>query len=120
MNIVYIYTALLSFALVFTHVNAASNETIGKSEKNLPTLNEQAITRFFDDQNKDRGLFRKFQDNRHMSPRVKMRLVELAEEEARLENDMRLEEEKRAKIYRQHLASRVQSSIMRDFLTSRY
>jgi hypothetical protein len=119
-----IYSALLSFSLVgFIAGNqetTASNVAKNKSENNRQKLDVQAIAIIFDSLNKYRGLFQKFQDIRHMSPRVKIGLIALAEEEVRLENEMRMEQEKREKIYRQHLASRVQSSIMRDFLTSRY
>ncbi len=124
MNLHQIYSVLLSFSLVgFIAGNqetTSSNEAKNKSEDNRPKLDVQAIAIIYNSLNKYRGLFQKFQDIRHMSPRVKMRLITLAEEEVRLENEMRMEQEKRAKIYRQYLASRVQGSFMRDFLTSRY
>ncbi len=123
MNLYQIYSALLSFSLVgFIAANetTSSNGTIHKSEDNLKKLDVQAIAIIYNSLNKYRGLFQKFQDIRHMSPRVKMGLIALAAEEVRLENEMRMEQEKREKIFREYLASRVQSSFIRDFLTSRY
>jgi hypothetical protein len=107
-----IYSALLSFSLVFTQVSAVnktttfSNVTKNKSEKT--------------DHFQNRLLVQKFHDIRHISSSVIMRLIELAEEEVRIENELRMEQERRDKIYREYLASRVQSSFMRDFLTLRY
>ncbi len=98
MKKLHIYSVLLSFSLVF-----AANKTT--------TTTDLVDSRIH---------IQKFEDIRHMSTSVIMRLIALAEEEVRLENEMRMEQEKREKIYRQYLASRVQSSIMRDFLTSRY
>ena len=49
-----------------------------------------------------------------------LRMIDLAREKARINNEMILEEERREKIFRQYLASRVQSSFIRDFLTRRY
>ena len=124
MNLHHIYYALLSFSLVgFIAANqetTSSNVAKNKSVNNRQKLDVQAIAIIFDSLNKYPGLFQKFQDIRHMSPKVKMRLITLAAEEVRLENEMRMEQEKRAKIYRQYLASRVQSSFMRDFLTLSY
>ena len=123
MNLYHIYSALLSFSLVgFIAANETtfSNVTIHKIEDNLKKLDAQAIAIIYNSLNKYRGLFQQFQDIRHMSPKVKMRLIALAAEEVILENEMRMAQEKREKIYREYLASRVQGSFMRDFLTSRY
>jgi hypothetical protein len=49
-----------------------------------------------------------------------LRMIDLAREKARINNEMRLEEERREKIFRDYLASRIQSSFIRDFLTQRY
>jgi hypothetical protein len=97
-----------------------SNVIKNKSGNKLKKLNGQAITSIYENLKKTHGLFQKFHDIRHMSPKVKMRLIELAEEELRIENEMRMEQERRDKIYREYLLSRVQSSFMRDFLTLRY
>jgi hypothetical protein len=45
---------------------------------------------------------------------------ELAREEVRKEIKMKLEEERREKIFQNYLASRIQSSFLRDFHTQRY
>lgn len=49
-----------------------------------------------------------------------LRRIDLAKEKARKQHEMKLEEERRQKIFAQYLASRVQSSFIRDFHTWRY
>ena len=53
-----------------------------------------------------------------------LRTIDLAKDMARKEKKLRLEEieleEKRDKVFRQHLASRVQSSFINDFHTRRF
>ncbi len=113
MNIIHIYhwALLLSVSLAFTQIAHAAN-VFGKNKSFDGLQKIEPI--------QNRVLIHKFQDIRHMSSSVIRRLIELGEEEARLENEIRMEQEKREKIYREYLASRHHASFLRDFLTSRY
>ena len=64
-----------------------------------------------------------FYTNRQYQPKNNTniwQIVVLAREEVRKETKMKLEEERREKIFRDYLASRIQSSFIRDFHTRRY
>ena len=67
----------------------------------------------------DRFNFR-FDESRDGPMGDQLRKIALAARRERIENEMRMEQEKREKIFRQYLANRQNASFHRDFLTTRY
>ena len=109
LRLIYFLTFLVCISM---HVNHEQSSVFSKVGKN--TFSKRHSLTIFDK-------YTYFQFSKHLINKTELlRKIDLARETAFRENELRLEEEKREKVFRQYLASRVQSSFIRDFLTRRY
>ena len=106
---------IIFFAFLLTTLVCASSIKAGENILKRSVLNRAKKAILF-----DRFTIYHSQHDVYTNKNDLLRRKNLAGEKTRKENEIRQEDERRAKIFRQQLASRVQSSFIRDFLTQRY